>query len=161
MVKEENTMATLQTDAEVNKKPEQVAELLCSEDFLVAIEKPREEVVDAVYRLIEKTDDITVFEIAVTGYKHNKKGDMDKSGTTTNVAEYRWERSKQLLSFHYKGSGRIIISGTYHLQPEATGTRLSFEATIEVTIPVFGRVIASRIKKEMKRSFESMVSKIG
>jgi carbon monoxide dehydrogenase subunit G len=86
---------------------------------------------------------------------------MDKSGTTTNVAEYRWERSKQLLSFHYKGSGRIIISGTYHLQPEATGTRLSFEATIEVTIPVFGRVIASRIKKEMKRSFESMVSKIG
>jgi hypothetical protein len=123
-------MATLQADAHVNKKPEQVAELLCSEDFLVAIEKPREEVVDAVYRLIEKTDDITVFEIAVTGYKHNKKGDMDKSGTTTNVAEYRWERSKQLLSFHYRGSGRIIIGGTYHLQPEESGTRLSFEASI-------------------------------
>ena len=154
-------MATLQTDAQAHKTPEQVAELLCSEDFLVSIEKQREEVVDAVYRLIEKTDDITVFEIAVTGYKHNKKGDMDTSGTTTNVAEYRWERSKQLLSFHYKGSGRIIIGGTYHLQPEGTGTRLSFEATVEVTIPVFGRIIASRIKKEMQRTFDTVVSKIG
>jgi carbon monoxide dehydrogenase subunit G len=86
---------------------------------------------------------------------------MDKSGTTTNVAEYRWERSKQLLSFHYRGSGRIIIGGTYHLQPEGTGTRLSFKATIEVTIPVFGRIIASRIKKEMQRSFDTVVSKIG
>ena len=154
-------MATLQTDAQSHKNPEQVAELLCSEDFLVAIEKPRGEVVDAVYRLIEKTDETTVFEIAVTGYKHNKKGDMDKSGTTTNVAEYRWERSKQLLSFHYRGSGRIIIGGTYHLQPEGTGTRLSFESTIEVTIPVFGRIIANRIKKEMQRSFDTMVSRMG
>ena len=154
-------MATLQTDAQAHKTPEQVAELLCSEDFLVSIEKQREEVVDAVYRLIEKTDDITVFEIAVTGYKHNKKGDMDTSGTTTNVAEYRWERSKQLLSFHYKGSGRIIIGGTYHLQPEGTGTRLSLETTVEVTIPVFGRIIAGRIKKEMQRSFDTIVSKIG
>jgi carbon monoxide dehydrogenase subunit G len=157
----ENNMATLQTGAQANKSLEQVAELLCSEDFLVAIEKQREEVVDAVYRLIEKTDDITVFEIAVTGYKHNKKGAMDKSGTTTNVAEYRWERSKQILSFQYKGSGRILIGGTYHLQPEGTGTRLSFEATIDVTIPVFGRIIASRIKKEMHRSFDTIVSKIG
>jgi hypothetical protein len=49
-------MANIQTEAQVNKKPEQVAELLCSKDFLVAIEKQREEVVDAVYRLIEKTD---------------------------------------------------------------------------------------------------------
>ena len=154
-------MATLQTDALVNKKPEQVAELLCSEDFLVAIEKPREEVVDAVYRLIEKTDDITVFEIAVTGYKYNKKGDMDKSGTTTNVAEYRWERSKQRLSFHYRGSGRINIGGNYYLQPEGTGTRLSFEASVETTIPVFGRIIASRIKKEMKRSFDTVVATMG
>ena len=45
-------MATLQTGAQANKSLEQVAELLCSEDFLVAIEKQREEVVDAVYRLI-------------------------------------------------------------------------------------------------------------
>ena len=154
-------MADLQTEAQADKKPEQVAELLCSEDFLVAIERQREEVVDAVYSLIEKTDDITVFEIAVTGYKHNKKGDMDKSGTTTNVAQYRWEPSKQILSCNYGGTGRIIIGGTYHLQPEGAGTRLSFEATIEVKIPVFGRIIASRIKKEMQRSFESMVSQMG
>ena len=154
-------MARLQIHALVNKKPEQVSTLLCSEDFLVAIEKQREEVVDAVYRLIEQTDDITLFEIAVTGYKHNQKGEMDESGTTTNVAEYRWEGSKQILSFHYKGSGRIIIGGTYHLQPEGTGTRLSFEASIEVTIPVFGWIIASRIKKEMQRTFDTIVSKIG
>ena len=154
-------MAELQTEAQAHKKPEQVAELLCSEEFLVAIEKQREEVVDAVYRLIEKTEDITVFEIAVTGYKHNKKGDMDKSGTTTNVAQYRWEPSKQILNVNYGGTGRIIIGGTYHLQPEGAGTRLSFHATIEVKIPVFGRIIASRIKKEMQNSFESMVSRMG
>jgi hypothetical protein len=154
-------MAKLQTEAQARKRPEQVAELLCSEDFLVAIEKQREEVVDAVYRLIEKTDDMTVFEIAVTGYKHNKKGDMDKSGTTTNVAQYRWEPSTQILSVNYGGTGRIIIGGTYHLQPEGAGTRLSFHATIEVKIPVFGRIIASGIKKEMQRSFNTMVSSMG
>ena len=154
-------MAKLRVQAYTNKTPEQVAELLCSEEFLVAIEKQREEVVDAVYRLIEKTDDLKVFEIAVTGYKHNKKGDMDKSGTTTNVAEYRWERSTQILSFQYQGSGRIIIGGDYHLQPEGTGTQLSLEATVEVKIPVFGTIIASRIKKEMKRSFDTIVSQVG
>jgi alpha-tubulin suppressor-like RCC1 family protein len=49
----ENNMTKLQTDAQVDKSPEHVAALLCSEDFLVAVDKQRDEVVDAVYRLIE------------------------------------------------------------------------------------------------------------
>jgi ribosome-associated translation inhibitor RaiA len=153
-------MAKLQTVAQVDKSPEHVAELLCSEAFLVAIEKQREEVVDAVYRLIEQTDDMTVFEIAVTGYKHNKKGDLDKSGTNTNIAEYRWERAKQTLSVQYKGSGRILIEASYRMKPETAGTRLSYEATIDVKIPVVGTLVANRIKKEMQRSFDTIISKI-
>jgi hypothetical protein len=153
-------MATLQTDAQVDKSPEMVAALLCSEDFLVAIDKQSDEVVDAEYRLIDQTDDRTVFEIAVTGYKHHKNGDIDKSGTNTNVAEYCWEGSKQTLSVHYKGSGRILIDGIYRLKPEATGTRLSYEATIEVKTPVVGERIANGIKESMQRTFDSMVSKI-
>ena len=153
-------MAKLQTDAQVDKSPEQVAELLCSEDFLVAIDKQRDEVVDAEYRLVEQTNDRTVFEIVVTGYKHHKNGDIDKSGTNTNVAEYCWERSKQTLSVQYKGSGRIFINGNYRLQPEATGTRLSYEATIDVKIPVVGERIAKGIKESMQSTFDIIVSKI-
>ena len=153
-------MAKLQTDAQVDKSPEQVAELLCSEDFLVAIDKQRDEVVDAEYRLVEQTNDRTVFEIVVTGYKHHKNGDIDKSGTNTNVAEYCWERSKQTLSVQYKGSGRILINGNYRLQPEATGTRLSYEATIDVKIPVVGERIANGIKESMQSTFDILVSKI-
>jgi len=153
-------MAKLQTDAQVDKSPEQVAELLCSEDFLVAVDKQRDEVVDAEYRLVEQTDDRTVFEIVVTGYKHHKNGDIDKSGTNTNVAEYCWERSKQTLSVQYKGSGRIFINGNYRLQPEATGTRLSYEATIGVKIPVVGERIANGIKGSMQSTFDIIVSKI-
>ncbi len=153
-------MAKLQTDAQVDKSPEQVAELLCSEDFLVAVDKQRDEVVDAEYRLVEQTDDRTVFEIVVTGYKHHENGDIDKSGTNTNVAEYCWEREKQCLSVHHRGSGRILIGGSYHLQPEATGTHLFYEATIDVKIPVAGKFIAKQIMKSMEHSFNSMVSKI-
>ena len=153
-------MATLQTDAQVDKSPEMVAALLCSEEFLVAIDKQSDEVVDAEYRLIEQTDDRNAFEIAVTGYKHHKNGDIDKSGTNTNVAEYFWERSKQTLSVQYKGSRRIFINGNYRLQPEATGTRLSYEATIEVKIPVVGEKIANRIKESMHSTFDIIVSKI-
>jgi hypothetical protein len=153
-------MAKLQTDAQMDKSPEKVAALLCSEDFLVAVHKQSEEVIDADYRLIEQTDDRTVFEIAVTGYKHHKNGDIDKSGTNTNVAEYCWEGSKQTLSVHYEGSGRILIDGIYRLQPEATGTRLSYEATIDVKIPVVGERIANGIKESMQRTFDIMVSKI-
>jgi hypothetical protein len=153
-------MTKLQTDEQVEKSPEQVAALLCSEDFLVAVDKQRDEVVDAVYSLIEQTDDRAVFEIAVTGYKHHENGDIDKSGTNTNVAEYCWEQSKQTLSVHYKGSGRIFIDGIYRLQPEATGTRLSYEATIDVKIPVVGERIANRIKESMQGTFDIIVSKI-
>ena len=39
-------MARLLTDAKVAKTPEQVAHLMCSENFLIAIEKQRNEVVD-------------------------------------------------------------------------------------------------------------------
>ena len=153
-------MSKLQTDAQMDKSPEKVAALLCSENFLVAVHKQSDEVIDAEYRLIEQTDDRTAFEIAVTGYKHHKNGDIDKSGTNTNVAEYCWERSKQILSVHYEGSGRILIDGIYRLQPEATGTRLSYEANINVKIPVVGERIANGIKKSMQRTFDIMVSKI-
>ena len=91
---------------------------------------------------------------------HHENGDIDKSGTNTNIAEYCWERSKQTLSVHYKGSGRILIDGIYRLQPEATGTRLSYKATIEVKIPVVGERIANRIKDSMQSTFDIMVSKI-
>ena len=153
-------MSKLQTDAQMDKSPEKVAALLCSENFLVAVHKQSDEVIDAEYRLIEQTDDRTAFEIAVTGYKHHKNGDIDKSGTNTNVAEYFWERSKQTLSVHYEGSGRILIDAIYRLQPEATGTRLSYEANIDVKIPVVGERIANGIKKSMQRTFDIMVSKI-
>jgi hypothetical protein len=153
-------MAELLTDVQVNKSPEQVAALLCSEDFLVAVDKQSDEVVDAEYRLIEKTDDRTVFEIAVTGYKHKKTGAIDKSGTNTNIAEYCWERAQQTLSVQYKGSGRILIDGIYRLEPEATGTRLSFEANINVKIPIFGKRIANGIKESMQSTFDIIVSKL-
>ena len=153
-------MAKLKIDAHLSKAPDMVAAFLCSEDFLVSIDKQRDEVVDAKYSLIEKTDEVTVFEIAVTGYKHDKTGKMDKSGTNTNIAEYRWEREKQFLSVHHRGSGRILIGGSYHLQPEATGTHLFYEATIDVKIPVAGIFIAKQIMKSMEHSFNSVVSKI-
>jgi hypothetical protein len=153
-------MTTLQADAQVNKSLEQVAALLCSEDFLVAIDRQRDEVVDAEYRLVGKTDDRTVFEIAVTGYKHHENGEIDKSGTNTNVAEYCWEQAKKTISVHYKGSGRILIDGIYRLQPEATGTRLSYEATINVKIPAVGERIANGIKESMQSTFDNIVSKI-
>jgi len=153
-------MAKLQTYAQLDKSPDQVADILCSETFLVDIDKLREEVVDAKYTLIEKTEDITLFEIAVTGYKHNKKGEMDKSGTNTNIAEYRWEKNSQTISVNHKGTGRIIISGIYTLKPEKDGARLSFDASIDVKIPVIGMLVASRIKKSMQQSFDTMTSRI-
>jgi len=153
-------MAKLQKESLVNKSPGQLAEILCSEDFLVSIEKPREEVVDAEYRLVEKNDDRTVFEIAVTGYKHDKKGNLDKSGTNTNVAEYCWDHARQTLTMQYKGSGRIAIAGAYRLQPQAGGTRLSYEATVDVSIPLIGKFVAGRISKEMQKSFDTVVSKL-
>ncbi len=153
-------MANLKTYVDLEKSFDQIAEIICSEKFLVEIEKIREEVVDAKYTLINKTEDETVFEIATTGYKHNKKGEMDKSGTNTNIAEYIWNRKSQTISVDYKGSGRILISGIYHLQPDQGGTQLSFDASIEVKIPVIGMLIASNIKKSMQKSFDTMASRI-
>ena len=133
-------MAKLKTEAIVKKNPEQVADVLCSKEFLVSIEKEREEVIDAVYSPVKKTGDTIEFEIAVTGYKHNKKGEMDKSDTRTNIAEYKLNKKEQTLSVLWKGSGRIRIEGLYRLQPEKDGTKLSFEATVEVKIPVIGLI---------------------
>ena len=153
-------MARFKNYVDLEKSSDQVAEILCSESFLVEIEKIREEVVDSKYTLIKKTADETVFEIATTGYRHNKKGKLDKSGTNTNIAEYRLDRESHTISVDYKGSGRILISGRYNLEPEPNGTHLSFDSSIEVKMPVFGMLVASKIKKNMRQSFNTIASRI-
>ncbi len=153
-------MTRLKSYVDLVKSSDQISEILCSESFLVEIEKIREEVVDSKYTLINKSEDETVFEIATTDYKHNKIGKADKSVTNTNIAEYRLDKKHNTISFYYKGSDRILISGIYNLQPEQNGTLLSFESSIEVKIPVVGMLIASKIKKSMLQSFNTMASRI-
>ncbi|MFC1670520.1 DUF2505 family protein [Spirochaetota bacterium] len=144
----------------MKKGPKEVARILSSKDFLVSIEKQREEVVAAEYRVLKKTDNILEFEIMVTGYRHNKFGQMDKNETRTNVSYYKWNKSKNTISVLWPGSGRIRIAGVYGIKPEGTGTRLSYEIEVDVRIPIMGPFIAGRIRNEMESSFNKLIEKL-
>jgi carbon monoxide dehydrogenase subunit G len=148
-------MGKLNRVATVQALPEQVRDVLCAEDFIPTVDKAREEVIDCTYSQIEKTDEATVFEIEITSYKHKKTGALDKSGTETNHAEYRWEEKKQTLSYVFKGSGRIDVSGVYCLEPVGQTTRIQYDAQVKVNIPLVGKVIEKLILKEMDRSFSA------
>jgi carbon monoxide dehydrogenase subunit G len=148
-------MGDLNCVTTVQALPAQVRDILCAEDFIPAVDKVREEVINCTYSLLEKTDEATVFEIEITSYKHKKTGALDKSGTETNRAEYRWEEKKQALSYKFKGSGRIDVSGVYCLEPVGQTTRIQYDAEVKVNIPLIGKVIEKLILKEMDKSFSS------
>jgi hypothetical protein len=150
---EEEQMGDLSRVSTVPASPERVRDVLCAEDFFPAVDRVREEVVDCKYTLLEKTDEATVFEIEIISYKHKKTGALDKSGTETNHAEYRWDEKKQTLGYAFKGSGRIDVTGVYRLEANGDKTQIQYDARVKVHIPLVGKVIEKLILREMDKSF--------
>ena len=118
----------------------------------------RDEVVEAKYNLIEEADDRIIFEINEVHYKHTKTGALDKSGTNTHRAEYRYDVKNKTLDFDFGNEGKILVKGTYTISPEGSGSRLAFELNMDVRIPIVGRMIAGLMKKEMAKSFDDVVA---
>lgn len=149
--------ATINTSANVKTEPAKTAEVLCSEDFLTGTYKKREEVVDATYVRKSEADGRIVFEIAETHYKRSKTGSLDKSGTTSHKAEYRFDPDKMTLAFDYGAAAKFRITGSYKISPNGSGSRITFEGSVDVPIPLVGRVIAGLIKREMEKGFGEII----
>ena len=149
--------ATISLTANVKTDPSKTAEILCSEEFLVETYKKREEVVDATYALKSEPDGRIVFEIAEIHYKRSKTGSLDKSGTTSHKAEYRYDPQKRTLAFDYGASAKFRITGSYGIAPSGSGSKVAFDGSVDVPIPLVGRVIAGLIKREMEKGFGDIV----
>jgi hypothetical protein len=150
--------ATINTRAAVKFDPKKTAELLCSEDFLAETYKKREEVVDAVYTLKESDGGRLVFEIEETHYKRSKTGSLDKSDTTTHTAEYRFDPDKSTLSYDFGAAAKFRIKGAYGISASGSGSTLSMDGSVDVPIPIVGRLIVKLIKKEIEKGFTHIVS---
>ena len=137
--------------------PQEVADVLCSEDFLPAIYEQREEVVESTYKPLSEKDGRKTFEIEEIHYKRTKSGKMDKSGTQPHTAEYLYSPKNQTLSFDFGASQRFRISGTYSISENAGGSKLSLNGNIDIPIPILGRVILPAVKKEMTTRFDNIV----
>ena len=144
--------------ANVKMPPQEVAKVLCSEEFLPSIYIQREEVVESTYKLLSEKEGRMTFEIEEIHYKRTKSGKMDKSGTQPHTAEYVYSPKNQTLSFDFGASQRFRISGAYALSENAGGSKISFNGNVDIPIPILGRVILPAVKKEMTTRFDNIVS---
>jgi hypothetical protein len=137
--------------------PDEAAKILCSEDFLAEIYVKREEVVESSYKLIEEKEGRMVFQIEEIHYKRSKTGKLDKSGTAIHSAEYRYSPKNQVLNFDFGASQKFRIAGSYKLSESASGGKISLDGSINIPIPIIGRVILPAVKKEMTIRFDNIV----
>lgn len=144
--------------------PDRVGEALCSEAFNTEVEKEREEVVSTAFVLVEENEERIVFEVRSEEYRRTKRGAIDRSTIERSANRNTYDRRARTLSWHYQGPGTkyVAVSGVYHLRADGDGTRIDHHVSIEVHIPLLGKLIARIVVKEFEkasRRFERVLSR--
>jgi len=152
---------TINQRFEVPGTPEQVGDLLASEAFCLEGERVREGVVSAVYKRIERKDDVVEYEIRSVEHKRSMTGGMDKA-TLDTFNRSTWDRGRRELCWTYSGqeAERIKVGGRYRFVPTASGTRVEHDVTVDVGIPLVGGAVAKLIAKGFEAGFKGFEDRL-
>ena len=143
---------TDQLDAPVEK----VAELFCSEEFLVRAHGAREDVASARYEVLEDSDSHLSFAVHCQQYRRKKTGGLDRKNTDETTITYRIDRSTKRAEWRFDGpdGDKIQISGLTTFEPSDDCTLVTETAEIHARIPLIGRFIEKVIAKGIDATFD-------
>lgn len=135
---------------------ERVAELFCSEAFLVRAHGARDEVAIASYQVLEATDTRLSFAVRCRQFRRKKTGGLDRKNTDDTAIIYRFERSAHRADWHFEGpdGDKIQIRGVTTFEPSGDGTLVTETARIHARVPLIGRFIERMIAKGIDGTFD-------
>lgn len=135
--------------------PERVADVYCSEEFQLGMERERDGVVETEYVTLRDDAGQRVFELRSREYKRTMTGALDRSGTVAARNHNEYDREAGTIRWRYESGNtdRVDVSGVYRFQPDGDGgTRLVHDVKVDVRIPLVGGRVAKYIAGEMEKS---------
>ena len=141
----------------VSASPEKVAELFCSEEFLVRAHAAREEVASARYEVVEDSERGLIIAVRCEQYRRKKTGGLDRIHTDSTAIIYRWNRGSNRAEWRFEGhdADKIQIGGGTAFEPDGANTRVVEVVRVDVRLPLIGRLIERVVGKSIDRTFDA------
>lgn len=110
----------------------------------------------------EKTDARHTYVVRTVTHARTVKG-IDKSKTEENFTTVSWEVPQHRAEWSWTGAHgkKVTVTGHYRLVPRGDGSALTLDTTIDVKIPVVGRVVEGKIKEGFDRAWPDYVALVG
>ena len=140
------------TETRFDFPPEKLLEVLTHPEFQQAQRKMDHAVVDARFEEETRTEDRLVFNVVTTEYERGLTG-LNKRKTFESVTRNEWDLKKRTAKWSYSSpqTGRASIGGSNRIDAAGDGARLTFEANIEVRVPLIGKKAEQKIAEGMKK----------
>ncbi len=144
--------SNVRTETRFDLSPERLLEVLTHPEFQKAQRMKDEAVLDARFHEVSRTEDRVVFEVRTTEYERGLGG-LNKKKTFESVTHNDWNLKRRTATWSYTSpqTGRAKIGGSNRIDSAGDGARLTFEANIEVRVPLLGKKIEKKIAEGMKR----------
>ncbi len=109
----------------------------------------------------EKTDERHVYVVRTVTHARTVKG-IDKSKTEENRTRVSWDVPRHRAEWTWSGAhgSKVDVHGTYRLEPRARGCALTLFASIDVKIPVVGRVVEGKIREGFETAWPAYVERV-
>lgn len=131
-----------------------VIEELCSEEFMLAAQRTREDVIDVAYELLEETPAYRRFAVAYTHHRRTKSGRLDRDAVDSSRTEYELRQDARALTWRHIGpeSKRVSVTGDVRfVELGPNSSRIDREITIDIRIPVVGRAVAKVVEAQFRK----------
>ena len=128
-----------------------VRDQMRSPDLIHASEKSRG-ALEVDVKDLASDDTRHEYEIMVVNYGRGIKGE-DRSKRETSYTTVKWELPRHLRLWTWKGEHPINLTGEDIITETPHGSRLSMTATIDVKIPVVGRIVAKKLKEGFEENW--------
>jgi hypothetical protein len=128
---------------------ERTARALCSESYTLESASAREDLESATHRVVTDRDDRVEFEVLYVEYARSLTGKIDRGRTQRARAWCVWDAETRTLRWTYttEGSRYFLLEGVFRLSQRGEGTRVDYQATIDVGIPLVGDRLARMVAR--------------
>ena len=136
-----------------------VGRALSSEHYSIEWARMREAVQSAHHVVIHgDLEGQLEYEVRYVEYARTTTGTIDRGKTQHAVTRAVWDAEAQTLRWTYttEASERFRIEGLYRLTDEGDETRVDYQVTIDVRVPLIGGAIAKRVA----RSYEETLQRV-
>ncbi len=110
----------------------------------------------------EQTDTRHAYVVRSVSHARTVKG-IDRNKTEENRTTVRWDLRSLRADWSWSGAhgNKVTVTGGYRVTPRGDGATLTLDTSIDVKIPVVGRVVEGKIKEGFEKAWPDYVRMVG